>query len=87
MKTIMLAAAAVMSLGMTSAFATTATRGQAETRVAQLNLDVQSSQAAKMLPNQAATTPGVHWFTRPSSIPATPLGALEAYATDAAGGA
>ena len=50
MKTIMLAAAAVMSLGMTSAFATTATRGQAETRVAQLNLDVQSSQAAKMLP-------------------------------------
>jgi hypothetical protein len=87
MKTIMLAAAAVMSLGMASAFATTATRGQAETRVAVLNLDVQSSQAAKMLPNQAATTPGVHWFTRPSSIPATSLGALEAYASDAAGGA
>jgi hypothetical protein len=86
MKTMMLAAAAVMSLGMASAFATTTTQGQVGTRVAQLNLDMQTSPAAKMLPDQAATTPGVHWFTRPSSVPATPLGALEAYASDAAGG-
>ena len=86
MKTMMLAAAAVMSVGMASAFAATTPPGQVEAQVAQLSLDMPTTAAPKMLSNQAATTPGVHWFTRPSSVPATPLGALEAYASDAAGG-